>query len=67
MAKAKTVKVKRLTKEEITNLPESEFEKLTRAKWNKWNTSVEDSDDCIPYWEYYCEECDYYKRKPVEG
>jgi hypothetical protein len=61
------VKIKRLTEKEITNLPEEEFEKLTRAKWNKWNASVKDSDDIIPYNEFYSEEAASYKRKPIIG
>ena len=65
--KKQVTKAKRLTKDEISNLPEAEFEKFIRLKWNKWNSSVENSEDCIPYWEFYTEECEYYKRKPVEG
>jgi hypothetical protein len=61
------IKPKRLTSEEISKLPEAEFEKITRAAWNKHNSSIYDSDDYIPYWEFYTEQCAWYKRKPVEG
>ena len=62
-----SVKPKKLTYKEIAALPEAEFEKITRASWNKHNNSIYDDDDYIDYWDWYSTECSYYKRTPIEG
>ena len=65
--KDKIPKVKPLSREEISALPEAEFEKITRASWNKHNNSIYDSDDYIDYNEWYSAEAHYYNRLHIAG
>lgn len=50
-------------KKRVQAMSEREFEAMCRARWEKWQAKSH-QDDCMPFVEYYDEQCATYERTP---
>ena len=51
-------------KKRVQVMSEADFTKLCRERHAKYEARVKNSEDSIPFWEYYSEQCSDYGRTP---